>query len=35
MNFAEQIWLSIVDKVLLGGVVALVGFYGTRAIERL
>ena len=33
MNFAEQIWLSIVDKILLGGLVALVGYYGTRAIE--
>jgi hypothetical protein len=33
MTFTEQIWLSIVDKVLLGGIVALAGFYGTRAIE--
>ena len=33
MSFTEQIWLSVVDKVLLGGIVALVGFFGTRAIE--
>ena len=33
MSFAEQIWLSVVDKALLGGIVALGGFYGARAIE--
>jgi hypothetical protein len=33
MSFAEQIWLSIVDKALLGGIVALVGFFATRTIE--
>ena len=33
MSFAEQVWLSIVDKVLLGGVVALIGYQATRAIE--
>ena len=33
MSFSEQIWLSFVDKALLGGIVALGGYYGTRAIE--
>ena len=33
MSFYEQILLSFVDKALLGGIIALVGFYATRAIE--
>jgi hypothetical protein len=33
MSFTEQILLSFVDKALLGGIVALGGFYATRAIE--
>src|SRR5664279_4627994 len=33
MSLTDQIWLSVVDKSLLGGIVALGGFYGTRAIE--
>jgi len=33
MSISDQIWLSIVDKALLGGIVAMGGYYGTRAIE--
>jgi hypothetical protein len=33
MSFSEQILLSFIDKALLGGVLAVGGFYATRAIE--
>ena len=33
MTFGQQNGLSIVDKVLLSGLVALVGYYGAGEIE--
>ena len=33
LSFSQQLSLAVVDKALLGGLVAFVGFVGTRAIE--